>query len=424
MKISYLLSHHSYHLPPMSILALVGGICFFVGRRIYKKHKYHYKELKALGLFRDEFIEVKDKKTGAITHKLVKSKIKVKKKKNKYIFYIYNRAFSLQDFEKLIPSLEHIFGIKIDEMTVEKSILPFLQHKIILHCEAFKDILNYSECPNLEAGEYWLGKTGSAKNIVLDTIKKFQFAILVLGQAGAGKGNVACSIFQSLLDGWIKKTNSHPYTILCLDAKKTDYIPIFEKYKKYGEVKYLNPIFIEELEEAVRILEEYKTKVDLYRKYLSENGISVSHWFQIAKKYPHLEPPIKPILLLADELGAYLSPTPTIKITASSSPDEVDQKKSYDLRARLSFLIGYMVSLYRSTGSFFLLLNQSSTEGSLTLDRTSLRLLILSQQNSAQSRALTGSDAATDSTLNRGKFLFVGDGVVKKFQTSFILKDE
>lgn len=396
-------------------------VVFVVARNFILSRRYHYKELKALGLFRETTKTFTDSISGVVKERIVQSSVKVRWQKNKLVFYRYNLAFSVNQFEALRPNLEHIFQKKIEAISSEKSWLPFCQPHIILHTEAFKDVLLLDEAPkDLKPGQYWPGISSLGKNIVLDAVEKFQFSFGVYGQAANGKGNAIYSMVHTLSETWIEKTGELPYKPIFLDAKGTDYIPMIKRYEKWG-ARTFNPIFLDELREVVELLQVYKREVDDYRRFLSQKEISVAHWFEIKEKYPELPLPPKPYLIIADETAQYLSPRSAVKITKDSSDEERELFERYQLEAKLAALLNSILQLFRSSGVVVFLANQASRETDLTIDRTNIRTLLIGQQNATMSRLLTGSDIATDSTLVRGRFVFVGDGIVVKIQVPWIL---
>lgn len=406
----------------MVLGVFLGTIALFViARKIILASRYHYKELKALGLFRETTKTFFDSKTGVMRDRVIRSNIKVRWQKNRLIFYRYNLSFSVGQFENLKSNLEHIFRKKIEAISSEKNWIPFSQPKIILHTEAFKEVLLLDEMPkNLEPGQYWLAKTALGEDLVLDAIQKFQFSLGIYGQAANGKGNAIFAAVSTLCDTWIQKTGELPYRLIFLDAKGTDYLPLIKKYEECG-AKTLNPIFLNELRAAVELLQIYKKEVDEYRRFLSLNEVSVAHWFELKDKYPDLPPPPKPYLVIADETAQYLSPRPSLKISKDSTEEEKELFERYQLEAKLAALLNSILQLFRSSGAVLFIANQASRESDLTIDRTNIRTLLIGQQNATMSRLLTGSDIATDSTLVRGKFIFVGDGKVAKVQVPWIL---
>lgn len=401
---------------------ILGAIAlFYFGRKFFIQSKYRHKELRALGFFREQTKTFVDPTTGVVRERVVKSSLKIRWKKNQLIFSRYNLAFSQTEFENRKTNLEHIFRKKIEAITSEKSFLPWLQPKIIIHTEAFKEVVLLNEAPkNLKPGQYWLGKTALGDDLIIDTVEKFQFSLGIFSQAGGGKGNALASAVSTLCDTWIEKTGELPFRLLFLDSKGTDYLSLIKKYEKW-EARTLNPIFIDELKIAVEVLGNYKKEVDEYRRFLAQQEISVAHWFDIKEKHPQLPPPVKPYLLVLDETAQYLSPRQTIKLTKESSEEEQELSERYRLEAKLASLLNSILQLFRSSGVVVLLANQASREGDLTIDRTNIRTVLVGQQNAVMSRLLTGSDIATDSTLVRGKFVFAGDGQVVKVQVPWVL---
>lgn len=394
---------------------------FYFGRKLFIASKYHHKELKALGFFREQTKTFVDPKTGVVRERIVKSTLKVRWKKNQLIFSRYNLAFSQAEFESKKTNLEHIFRKKIEAISSEKSFLPWFQPKIIIHTEAFKEVVLLEEAPKtLKPGQYWLGKTALGDDLIIDTVEKFQFSLGIFSQAGGGKGNALASAVSTLCDTWIEKTGDLPFRLLFLDSKGTDYLSLIKKYEKW-EAKTLNPIFLDELKIAVEVLQTYKKEVDEYRRLLAQQGVSVAHWFELKSTHRNLPNPPKPYLLVLDETAQYLSPRPSVKLNKDSSDEEKELFERYQLEAKLASLLNSILQLFRSSGVVVLLANQASRETDLTIDRTNIRTVLVGQQNAVMSRLLTGSDIATDSNLVRGKFVFAGDGRVVKVQVAWVL---
>lgn len=173
------------------------------------------------------------------------------------------------------------------------------------------------------------------------------------------------------------------------------------------------------------ILENYKREIDEYRKYLADNGITISHWLKIQARHPDLKPIPQPMLLICDELSQYMTPRPSIRITKDSTDEQIRLKEQYDLEDKLALLINSILQLFRSSGVFVILSNQTLKVEELTLQRTNIVNFLLGRNSAQMSRLLVGDEKIlTDTTLKAGRFIFSGDGQVIKIQVPFILTDD
>lgn len=405
------------------IALLIGvGLLVFLYRKIKNHFRFRMAHLKELGIYHEKRKRFTDPNTKAIREKVISSTLKIHQEQNNIILTKYNPAFAVPDFERLKPNLEHILGIKIEHISTRKSRIPWRQPQIIFHTESFNEILSMTDCPKqLEPGQYWIGKTAIGEDLILD-LQRGDFSLGIFSLAGGGKGNSIMAVASSFLDTWMKATGSHFYRVLILDAKGTDFHGLI---KKYPGTKTLNPIFLDELREAVLILENYKKEIDEYRKYLADNGITISHWLKIKAKNPELKPIPQPMLLICDELSQYMTPRPSIRITKDSSDEQIQLKEQYDLEDKLANLINSILQLFRSSGVFVILSNQTLKVEELTLQRTNIINFLLGRNSAQMSRLLVGDEKTlTDTTLKAGRFIYLGNGQVIKVQVPFILTDD
>lgn len=402
---------------------LIGvGLLAFLYRKIKNHFRFRKSQLKALGIYHEKRKRFTDPATKAIREKVISSTLNIHQEQSNIVLTKYNPAFAIPDFERLKPNLEHILGIKIEHISSRQSRVPWRQAPIILHTESFKDFLSMTDCPkNLEPGQYWLGKTAIGDDLILD-LRKGDFSLGIFSLAGGGKGNSIMAVAHSFLEPWVQATGSHFYRVLILDAKGTDFHGLI---KKYPGTKSLNPIFLDELREAVAILENYKREIDEYRKYLADNGITISHWLKIKSKHRELKPIPQPMLLICDELSQYMTPRPSIRITKDSTDEQIRLKEQYDLEDKLALLINSILQLFRSSGVFVILSNQTLKVEELTLQRTNIINFLLGRNSAQMSRLLVGDEKTlTDTTLKAGRFIFSGNGQVIKVQVPFILTDD
>jgi len=405
----------------IALLIGVGLLAFFYGK-IKKHFRFRMKDLKELGIFFEKRKRFTDPSTKAIREKVISSSLGIHQVQNNIILTKYNPAMAIPDFERLKANLEHILGIKIEHISSQRSRLPWRQAKIILHTESFKNVLTMNDCPkNLEPGQYWIGRTAIGDDLVLD-LKKGDFSLGIFSLAGGGKGNSIMAVASSFLDTWIQATGTHFYRVLILDAKGTDFHGLI---KKYPGTKSLNPIYLDELREAVATLESYKKEIDEYRKYLADSGITISHWLKIKNKYPNLKPIPQPMCLICDELSQYMTPRTSLRINKDSSEEQIKLKEQYELEEKLANLINSILQLFRSSGVFVILSNQTLKVEELTLQRTNIINFLLGRNSAHMSRLLVGDEKTlTDTTLKSGRFVFLGNGQVIKVQVAFLLTDD
>jgi len=397
------------------------GLLVFYYQKIKNHFRYRMKDLKALGLYYEKKKLFIDPSTKVIREKVIASRIKIYRDKNNIVLAKYNPKLAVLDFERLKEHLEHIWDKKIEHISVRNPRFPWRQREIVFHTESFKQTLAMTDCPrNLEVGQYWLGKNALGDDLILD-LRKGDFSLGIFALAGGGKGNSIMAVASSFLDTWIKNTGEQHYRVLILDAKGTDFHSLIKKYN----AKSFNPIFLDELKEAVAVLEDYKKEIDEYRKYLADNGITISHWLKIKDKYPDLKPTPKPFLIIADELSQYMTPRPSVRITKESDDETIRLKEHYSLEEKLSSLLNSILQLFRSSGVFIILSNQTLKVEELTLQRTNIINFLLGRNSAQMSRLLVGDEKTlTDTTLKAGRFIFSGNGEVIKVQVPFILKDD
>ena len=371
-------------------LLLGAGLLVLFYRKIRNYFRFRLRHLKALGIYHERRKQFIDPQTKVIREKVISSSLKIHQEENNIVLTGYNPALSAQDFSgRLKPSIEHILGIKIEHVSSRKPKLPWRQREIIIHTESFSETLSMDDCPkNLKPGQYWLAKTAIREDLTLDLMKG-DFSLGVFAFSGGGKGNVIIVTVISFLDTWVKVTGSPFYRVVILDAKGTDFNRLI---KKYPGTKSLNPIFLNELKEAASTLEAYKKEVDEYRKYLADSGISISHWLKIKEKHPYLKPIPQPMLLICDELSQYMTPRPSIRITKDSTEEQIQLREQYDLEEKLTNLINSILQLFRSSGVFVILSNQTLKVEELTLQRTNIANFLLGRNSAQMSRLLVGDE--------------------------------
>ena len=130
-------------------------------------------------------------------------------------------------------------------------------------------------------------------------------------------------------------------------------------------------------------------------------------------------------MIIADELSQYMTPRPSVRITKDSTDEQVRLKEQYDLEEKLAYLLNSILQLFRSSGLFIILSNQTLKVEELTLQRTNIINFLLGRNSAQMSRLLVGDEKTlTDTTLKAGRFIFSGNGEVIKVQVPFVLTDD
>ncbi len=382
----------------------------YLGFKIYIHRKYHLKDLKALGFYRDEVKDVRNEKTG-LRERRISSTIKVYWKSNKLIFSKYNRAFGIADFQRLKPNLETLFNKKIELITHEKQWLSS-QPKIILHAEAFPEKYLLSERPQLNVGQLFLGMDALKRLVVLEAIKHFENTLLVLAPKGSGKSVLLISCIKSFFETLVEKKRAEEYQLVICDNKGTDFLEVSEKFKG----SYYQPFNIDDLRELVGRLRDYKTQIEATLAYLKANKISPRHWDEI--RGGKIDFPVPPkIFLVFDEMKAYFgSGKQAPKLPKDPTPDEILRKEKYDLTQELGHLTNFFAEQCRSTGMILICASQSPNKSDYEFpDFINFPILVLGQANQQQSIQLIGDTSLNDNSLTRGKFVIRDEVGIRRF---------
>lgn len=370
------------------------------GLKFYRHRKYHLKDLRALGFYRDEIKDVKNEKTG-LRERRISSSIKVFWKNNKLIFSKYNRAFGLTDFERLKPNLETLFNKKIELISHERQWLSS-QPKIILHTEAFPEKFHISQRPKLKVGQIYLGVDALSKSVILEGIENFENTLLVLAPKGSGKSVLINGIINSFFDTLAENNRANEYELIIADNKGTDFIGAVDKFKG----SYYQPFNLDDLRELVGKLTRNKLQIEATLAYLKAKKISPRHWDEI--RNGQIDFPVPPKLFLVfDEMKAYFgSGKQAPKLPKDPSPEELARKEKYDLLQELGHLTNFFAEQCRSTGVILVCASQSPNKSDYEFPSfTNFPIMVLGQANQQQSIQLIGDSSLNDNSLTRGKFV-------------------
>lgn len=390
--------------------AVAGATLLYLAYCLYINRKYHLKELKALGLYQDNTREFKNEKTG-LRERRVSSKIKVYWKKNKLIFAKYNRAYGVDDFERLRSKIQTLFGKKIELITHEKQWLSS-QPRIILHTEAFPEKYLLSQRPKLNVGQIFLGLDALGRTVILEAIKNFENTLLILAPKGSGKSVLINGIISSFFETLQENRKLQDYQLIVCDNKGTDFIAVVERFKG----SYYQPFNLDDLRELVGRLRAYKQQIEATLAYLKANKISPRSWDEIRGGKINFPVPPK-IFLVMDEMKAYLgSGKLAPKLSKEPSEDELRRKEHYDLIQEFGHLTNFFAEQCRSTGLVLVCASQSPNKSDYDYpDFINFPVMVLGQANAQQSIQLIGDTSLNDNTLTRGKFVIRDEIGVRRF---------
>ncbi len=390
--------------------AVAGATLLYLSYSLYINRKYHLKELKALGLYQDNTREFKNEKTG-LRERRVSSKIKVYWKKNKLIFAKYNRAYGVDDFEKLRSKIQTLFGKKIELITHEKQWLSS-QPRIILHTEAFPEKYLLSQRPMLNVGQIFLGLDALGRTVILEAIKNFENTLLILAPKGSGKSVLINGIISSFFETLQENRKLQDYQLIVCDNKGTDFIAVVERFKG----SYYQPFNLDDLRELVGRLRAYKQQIEATLAYLKANKISPRSWDEIRGGKINFPVPPK-IFLVMDEMKAYFgSGKQAPKLSKEPSEDELRRKEHYDLIQEFGHLTNFFAEQCRSTGLVLVCASQSPNKSDYDYpDFINFPVMVLGQANAQQSIQLIGDTSLNDNTLTRGKFVIRDEIGVRRF---------
>lgn len=397
--------------------SVVGATLYYLTYRIYRSHKYHLKELKALGLYQDETKDVMNEKTG-LKERRVSSKLKVYWKGNKLIFSKYNRAYGIKNFENLKQNLETLFGKKIELITYEKRWWSS-QPKIVLHTEAFPKVFLLSQIPELIVGQLFIGIDALMNFIILEVIRLFENTILIIGPKGSGKSVLIISIIRSFFQTLKKHNRLNEYQLIIADNKGTDFIEVVDEFGG----SYYQPFNLGDLRELVRRLRQHKEEIEATLAFLKANKFSPRHWDELRTEDTKFYVPPK-LFLVLDEMKAYFgSGKQAPKLSKEPTADELARKEKYDLTQEFGHLVNFFAEQCRATGLVLICASQSPNKSDYNFpDFINFPIVIASQTNSQQSIQLIGDTSLNDNTLTRGKFVIRDEVGARRFLAPLSIK--
>lgn len=401
----------------ITVISVVGATLFYLSYKIYRGRKYHLKELKALGLYQDETRDVMNEKTG-LRERRVSSKIKVYWKGNKLIFSKYNRAYGIKNFENLKPNLETLFGKKIELITHEKQWWSS-QPKIILYTEAFPEKYLLSQRPKLNVGQLFLGVDALNRPVILETIKDFNSATLILAPRGSGKSVLINGMIISFFETLEEHGRLEEYELIIADNKGTDFIDTVDRFKG----SYYQPFNLKDLRELVGRLRQHKAEVEGTLEFLKSNRISPRHWDELRTEDAKFYVP-KKLFLVLDEMKQYFgSGKQAPKISKEPTADELVLKERFDLTREFGQIVDWLVEQTRSVGSVVCGASQSPNKSDYDYpDFINFPVMILGQTNAQQSIQLIGDTSLNDNSLTRGKFVIRDEIGTRRFLAPLSIK--
>jgi hypothetical protein len=395
---------------PLSLYIGLGvALLFFASVliiKIYRAKKYKFKDLKQNGFFREEVVEVKGK--NGVAEKKVKTSISLTIKKDRIVFYKYNRKMDLNSFKEKKELLEHIFGVKFFEIVSSKRI--FGQPKIFLYLERFPKISGIDDIKAPSKGSFLIGFDGKGKEIY-QSVYDGENTLLVVGQKGSGKSN---SVNVALESFFKNDYHSDHFDLLIFDHKLNDFL----RWKNRSGVEIFDTSDLESFKKGVEILEGKLDGWLKFKKEMLDREIVMANFLDYdGDKNKHL-------IVVIDEASQVLSSRTLKKPAKDAGAKENENYEKYLLERRLIALVDYIGETQRYLSNFLILASQSSRQMDYGIKFTNLKSILASKDTSVQSSNLTGdSKILMQTDLHGGRFIYISNGRIVKVQVPFLPLD-
>jgi hypothetical protein len=350
---------------PLSLYIGLGvALLFFASVliiKIYRAKKYKFKDLKQNGFFREEVVEVKGK--NGVAEKKVKTSISLTIKKDRIVFYKYNRKMDLNSFKEKKELLEHIFGVKFFEIVSSKRI--FGQPKIFLYLERFPKISGIDDIKAPSKGSFLIGFDGKGKEIY-QSVYDGENTLLVVGQKGSGKSN---SVNVALESFFKNDYHSDHFDLLIFDHKLNDFL----RWKNRSGVEIFDTSDLESFKKGVEILEGKLDGWLKFKKEMLDREIVMANFLDYdGDKNKHL-------IVVIDEASQVLSSRTLKKPAKDAGAKENENYEKYLLERRLIALVDYIGETQRYLSNFLILASQSSRQMDYGIKFTNLKSILASK---------------------------------------------
>lgn len=403
---------------------VVGGFtlatAFYLYKTIHKKLVLREDELLANGLGIEKEKFVKDGQ-GFLKRKLTQRKVKgfYDKKTQRFVLTVFNRELNNENISQKNPVIEKITGKKVVEAKIEKK---WLKYRAVFYLENFKSQVGLEDLKGrkLLTGDFFVGLNPRGEPQINSTIEEQNFLTTVIGGAGSGKTTAITSQSFTFINSFLENGEKPP-RLFIIDIKKTDFLPLIDFFKDKTEVRFFNPLELEDLQSLNQEIEKYIAENTAFFKKLADKNISVRHWHYLTGELKQERP--NPTCYIFDEIPAYLSANEN-KVKLSKEPTELEQRAfdEQEERKKLALLLTRMFNTQRPTGTTIWLASQTGSVSDLAIPFNNLRSHFLMSKTTGATAQVWGlpQDLATRNDLRRGLFIYSNSKETGVVKTPFI----
>lgn len=393
---------------------------FYIYKTLYKKLVLREDELLANGLGFEKEKFVKDGQ-GFLKKKLTQRKIKgfYDKKNQRFVLTIFSQELNNENINQKNPVIEKITGKKVVEARIEKK---WLKYRAVFYLENFKDQVGLEDLKGrkLLTGDFFVGLNPRGEPQINSTIEEQNFLTTAIGGAGSGKTSLIISQSFTFLNSYFEN-GDRPPRLFIIDIKKTDFLPLIDHFKDKTEVRFFNPLELEDLQALNHEIENYIAETTAFFKKLADKNISVRHWHYLTDEMKQERP--HHIAFIFDEIPTYLSANEN-KVKLGKEPTELEQRAfdEQEERKKLSLLLTRMFNTHRPTGTVIWLASQTGSVSDLAIPFNNLRSHFLMSKTTGATAQVWGlpQDLATRSDLRRGLFIYSNSKETGIVKTPFI----
>lgn len=402
----------------VSFLSL--ATAFFLYKTLHKKLVLREDELLANGLGFEKEKFVRDGQ-GFLKKKLTQRKVKgfYDKKSQKFVLTVFNRELNNDNIRQKNPVIEKITGRKVVEARIEKK---WLKYRAVFYLENFKDQVGLRDLKGrkLLAGDFFVGLNPRNEPQINSTIEEQNFLTTIIGGAGSGKTTAITSQSFTYINSFIENGEKPP-RLFIIDIKKTDFLPLIDFFKNKTEVRFFNPLELEDLQALNQEIEKYIADNSAFFKKLAEQNVSVRHWHHLTGDLKQERPHFTSFIF--DEIPTYLSANEN-KVKLGKEPTELEQRAfdEQEERKKLALLLTRMFNTLRPTGTTIWLASQTGSVSDLAIPFNNLRSHFLMSKTTGATAQVWGlpQDLATRSDLRRGLFIYSNSKEAGVLKTPFI----
>lgn len=335
----------------VAILAL--PFFLFLIKRIYEELYLKKSALLATDLAYEEYEFVENEKDKYLRRKLAKRRIKIKRKTNSLEVLKFNPNLNAQNIISIVPTVERVFKRKVINVDFENYGLLKHKEKIVFTFEHFKELITEKDLiEKLEVGSYWLGQNGKGQNLIQNRKNPFMF---LAGGQGSGKSVSISSFILSLISSFIKNGKSQPKLVMVSGQKMSEFVPLIKLLSGTGVVLTFNANELTEIKALNDLLKAHLDKCGEFFQVIKNENLIVRHWFDIE----HEKKP-EPIIFLMDEAPEYLGELLKVKVSANSSPEEIELNLVNEEKRKLGFYLDRVLKNLRETGTFVFIASQTA----------------------------------------------------------------